>query len=307
MSRVCIVSFMETSVPGGLRIGALSKRAGVSEHVLRAWETRYGLLSPTRSAGGFRLYSELDVRRVQRMRAYLADGLSAAEAARAVLAESTAPRTQEAVPDPVVVRTATVGAAASLRVALDDLDERGAHVVLDELFATLTIEAVIRDVLIPYLHDLGVRWSRGEVTVGQEHFASNVVRSRLAALTRGWGGGGAGPQALLACPPGELHDIALLSFGLVLRRSGWRVVFLGADSPMTDIERTTTALEPDLVMLAASDAARFDSVRPELVRLAQAGPLALAGAGASPDLAAAIGAQYVDNDPVTAAERWADR
>ena len=72
---------------GALRIGALSKRAGVSEHVLRAWETRYGLLSPTRSPGGFRLYSEVDVRRVQRMRAYLADGLSAAEAARAVLAE----------------------------------------------------------------------------------------------------------------------------------------------------------------------------------------------------------------------------
>ncbi|MFF0270925.1 MerR family transcriptional regulator [Kribbella sp. NPDC004536] len=296
---------METSVPGALRIGALSKRAGVSEHVLRAWETRYGLLSPTRSAGGFRLYSEHDVRRVQRMRAYLADGLSAAEAARAVLSESRG-TLRTPVPDPVAVRTATVGAAASLQVALDDLDERAAHVVLDELFATLTIEAVIRDVLIPYLHDLGVRWSRGEVTVGQEHFASNVVRSRLAALSRGWGSG-AGPKALLACPPGELHDIALLSFGLVLRRIGWRVVFLGADSPMSDIERTTAVLEPDLVMLAASDPARFDSVRPELVRLAQAGSLALAGPGASPDLAAAIGAQYVENDPVTSAERLARR
>ena len=296
---------METSVPGALRIGALSKRAGVSEHVLRAWETRYGLLSPTRSAGGFRLYSELDVRRVQRMRAFLADGLSAAEAARAVLAEAPSTARTPA-PDPVAVRMATVGAAASLQVALDDLDERAAHVVLDELFGTLTIEAVIRDVLIPYLHDLGLRWSRGEVSVGQEHFASNVVRSRLAALSRGWGAG-VGPQALLACPPGELHDIALLSFGLVLRRSGWRVVFLGADSPMADIERTTAALGPHLVMLAASDPARFDSVRPELVRLAQTGSLAVAGPGASPELAAAIGAQYIENDPVTAAERLADR
>ncbi|GAA1152303.1 hypothetical protein GCM10009630_58300 [Kribbella jejuensis] len=291
-------------MPGSLRIGALSKRAGVSEHVLRAWETRYGLLSPTRSAGGFRLYSELDVRRVQRMRAYLADGLSAAEAARAVLAEPVPAQMPDL--DPVAVRTATVGAAASLRVALDDLDERAAHVVLDELFATLTIEAVIRDVLIPYLHDLGVRWSRAEVTVAQEHFASNVVRSRLAALSRGWGGG-AGPRALLACPPGELHDIALLAFGLVLRRSGWRVVFLGADSPMTDIERTAGVVEPDLVMLSASDAARFDAIRPGLARLAQSCSVALAGAGASTELAAAVGARYVDHDPVTAAERLAER
>ncbi|GAA1616128.1 MerR family transcriptional regulator [Kribbella karoonensis] len=290
-------------MPGALRIGALSKRAGVSEHVLRAWETRYGLLTPTRSPGGFRLYSQLDVRRVQRMRAYLADGLSAAEAARAVLAESGAVAQE---PDPVVVRTAAVGAAASLQVALDDLDERAAHVVLDQLFATLTIEAVLRDVLIPYLHDLGDRWARGDVTVGQEHFASNVIRSRLAALAPGWGGGH-GPRAVLACPPGELHDIALLSFGLVLRRCGWRVVFLGADSPTTDIARTADVLEPDLVMLAATDAARFDAIRPELVRLAQDRSVALAGAGASEDLAVAVGAQYVEDDPVTAAERWADR
>ncbi|MFF0342424.1 MerR family transcriptional regulator [Kribbella sp. NPDC004875] len=293
---------METSVRGGLRIGALSKRAGVSEHVLRAWETRYGLLAPTRSSGGFRLYSEVDVHRVQRMRAYLADGLSAAEAARAVLAE---PAMTPSAPAVGALR-AEPGGVAGLRAALDELDERAAHVVLDQLFGALTIEAVIRDVLIPYLHDLGDRWARGEVTVGQEHFASNVIRSRLAALSPGWGGGH-GPRALLACPPGELHDIALLSFGLVLRRSGWRVVFLGADSPMNDVERTTEALAPDLVMLAASDATRFDSIRPELVRLARKRSLALAGPGASTELATAVGAQYVETDPVTAAERLAER
>lgn len=289
---------------GGLRIGALSKRAGVSEHVLRAWETRYGLLSPARSAGGFRLYSEDDVRRVQRMRAHLAAGLSAAEAARAVLTEPAGAAAPA--PDPVVVQMAQTGGVANLAAALDDLDERAAHVVLDQLFGALTIEAVIRDVLLPYLHDLGDRWGRGEVTVGQEHFASNVIRSRLAALSPGWGGG-RGPQALLACPPGELHDIALLSFGLVLRRCGWRVVFLGADSPMTDIENTAAALGPDLVMLSASDSARFDSVRTDLVRLATDRSLALAGPGASVELAAAVGAEYVDADPVSAAERWAER
>jgi len=70
-----------------LRIGELSRRLGVSDHVLRAWESRYGLLQPVRSAGGFRLYSEADALRVRRMQAHLARGLSAAEAARAVLGE----------------------------------------------------------------------------------------------------------------------------------------------------------------------------------------------------------------------------
>ncbi|WP_198682094.1 MerR family transcriptional regulator [Kribbella rubisoli] len=292
---------MESSVPSGLRIGALSKRAGVSEHVLRAWETRYGLLSPSRSSGGYRLYSESDVRRVQRMRAFLAQGLSAAEAARAVLAERSTVAT-----DPASVRKAEAGGVANLRSALDDLDERTAHHVLDELFGALTIEAVIRDVLIPYLHELGDRWGRGEVTVGQEHFASNLIRSRLAGLAPGWGGG-QGPRAVLACPPGELHDIALLSFGLVLRRSGWRVIYLGTDSPMTDIEHAATVLQPDVVMLSASDPERFEQVRSDLGRLSRDWTVALAGPGASSELATAVGAQYVDADPVTAAEGWADR
>ncbi|MFD3406271.1 MerR family transcriptional regulator [Kribbella sp. NPDC058693] len=292
---------METSVPSGLRIGALSKRAGVSEHVLRAWETRYGLLTPTRSSGGYRLYSESDVRRVQRMRAFLAQGLSAAEAARAVLAERST-----VAADPASVRKAEAGGAAGLRSALDDLDERAAHHVLDELFGALTIEAVIRDVLIPYLHELGDRWDRGEVTVGQEHFASNLIRSRLAGLAPGWGGG-QGPRALLACPPGELHDIALLSFGLVLRRSGWRVIYLGSDSPMVDIEHAATVLQPDVVMLSSSDPQKFERVQSDLTQLSRDWSVALAGPGASSELAGAVGAQYVDSDPVTAAEQWADR
>lgn len=80
------------SVPGLLRIGELSRRVGVSDHVLRAWENRYGLLSPVRSAGGFRLYSEHDERRVRRMQAELAKGLSAAQAARVALADELPPK-----------------------------------------------------------------------------------------------------------------------------------------------------------------------------------------------------------------------
>src|SRR5665811_1709010 len=72
---------------GVLRIGELSRRVGVSEHVLRAWESRYGLLSPARSNGGFRLYSEDDENRVRRMQAHLADGLAAAQAASAAIAD----------------------------------------------------------------------------------------------------------------------------------------------------------------------------------------------------------------------------
>ncbi len=79
---------MDQETPSArVRIGELGRRVGVSDHVLRAWERRYGLLRPVRSPGGYRLYSDADERRIRRMQAHLAAGLSAAEAARAALSD----------------------------------------------------------------------------------------------------------------------------------------------------------------------------------------------------------------------------
>src|SRR5512144_2641395 len=111
--------------------------------------------------------------------------------------------------------------AGALTQALDALDEPAAQAVLDRLLAEFTVETVLRDVVLPYLHELGERWQRGTVTVAQEHFASHLLRGRLAALARGWGHGH-GPQALPASAPGDLHDLPLLAFGIVLHRTGRR-------------------------------------------------------------------------------------
>jgi DNA-binding transcriptional MerR regulator len=284
-----------------LRIGELSRRLGVSDHVLRAWERRYGVLRPVRSAGGFRLYSEADLDRVRRMQAHLAHGLSAAEAARAAIDDE---RPAGSTTDASVVdhHDGLADAAEALTLALDEFDEPAAHAVLDRLLSTLTVETVLRDVVLPYLRELGERWERGEVSVAQEHFASNVIRGRLASLGRGWGHG-QGPRAVLACVPGELHDIALLAFGIVLNRNGWRIEYLGANTPLDDLVSMAGANRPDLVVLATTRSERFDGLAEDLIRLARVAPLAVAGPGATRAIADAVGAHLLTEDPVTAAER----
>ncbi len=282
--------------PPLLRIGELSRRLGVSDHVLRAWERRYGLLRPVRSVGGFRLYSDADLERVRRMQAYLAEGLSAAEAARAAV---DGERSEPAVRVEPTAGFATE--AAALARAFDGYDEPAAQAVLDRLFGTLTVETVLREVLLPYLHELGERWARGAASVAQEHFASNVIRGRLASLGRGWGHG-RGPRAVLACAPDELHDIALLAFGVVLNRAGWRIGYLGASTPIGDLIRLAGATRPDLVVVSATRPERFALIAAELTRLAGTVPLALAGPGATGELADAVGARLLTGDPVTAAE-----
>jgi DNA-binding transcriptional MerR regulator len=283
-----------------LRIGELSRRLGVSDHVLRAWERRYGLLRPMRSPGGFRLYSEDDERRVRRMQVHLSRGLSAAEAARATIGEDQASAARQ---DQAVERLGgPIDRPGALARALEEMDEHAAQAVLDRLLAEFTVETVLRDVVLPYLHAVGERWQSGEATVAQEHFASNLLRGRLANLARGWGTGN-GPKALLACPPGEEHDLSLLAFGIVLHRNGWHITYLGANTPLEDLTRTAAELQPDLIVLAAVTPERFNRTDTHLFQLTRIAPLALAGAGATRAIAHAVGAHLLEEDPVTAAEQ----
>jgi DNA-binding transcriptional MerR regulator len=281
-----------------LRIGALSQRVGVSPELLRAWEQRYGLLEPVRSDGGFRLYSTADEERVRSMQRHLEAGISAAQAAQLARAETARGA------DDQLQSAGLAPLASQLRDALDRLDEPGANAALDRLLATFTLETVLRDVVLAYLRELGERWECGDASVAQEHFASNLLRGRLLGIARGWGRG-SGPTTVLACAPGELHDLPLIVFGLVLGGRGWAIAYLGPDTPVATIRDAFARVEPDLVVISATATQRLRAAKAELTELARVVPLALAGAGASAGLARSIGATLIDGDPVTAAERIA--
>lgn len=278
---------------GYIRIGELSRRTGISPELLRAWERRYGLFEPDRSPGRFRLYSDADVRRVDAMRAQIAAGLSAAEAARRVLGKS--------VPAPEAPKDAAPAIDApvrDLRRALEAFDDAAAHAAIDRLVASLSLEALLRDVVLPLLREIGEEWERGELTVAQEHFASNLVRARLMALGRGWGRG-TGRHALLAAPSGEQHDLGLVVLALVLRDRGWRVTFLGADTPIETITDTTRRVVPEVIVLAML---KEPGLRTAAVReLARCSRIVIAGSGATPQLATKLGAENFDGGPIEAA------
>lgn len=273
----------------------------VSPELLRAWERRYGLLEPMRSVGGFRLYSEADEKRVRVMQRHLGRGLSAAQAAEAAQTAEAAEvmpsdANSQAVPPLPESR-------AMLLAALESYDEATAHAVFDRLLAAFAADTVLSDVLLPLLRSLGDRWEAGEVTIAQEHFASNLLRGRLLGLARGWGRG-AGPVAVLASPPGEQHDLPLLIFGIALRESGWRIAFLGANTPIATIEHAAESLDASAVILSAVTPERLDGVEDELTALNTRRPVALGGAGAHPGLATRTGAALLKGDPVSAAARF---
>jgi MerR family transcriptional regulator, light-induced transcriptional regulator len=128
-----------------------------------------------------------------------------------------------------------------------------------------------------------------------------VLRGRLLGLARGWGSGG-GPVAVLACAPGEQHDMALLAFGLVLARHGWRIRYLGPDTPAQALADGIAGGGVRLVVVVSVVERLLLAIRRELADLAARVPVSLAGRGATKRCATRTGATLLTGDPVSAAQ-----
>ena len=326
-----MIETLEQKPSGGvLRIGELSRRVGVRPETLRAWERRYDLLEPRRSEAGYRLYSRDDEARVRGMVELIDQGVSAAEAAKlaredALPAVRTGPGATEAGraaslsdPAPAVplaldqvdagaVPASALGSASTVSRArermletVERFDAQALNAILDQALMRFPIEVVVGEIVLAALAEVGDRWAEGEMSVAHEHFCSEVLRGRLLGLARGWTIE-AGPLALLACPPGERHDLGLLAFGVALRDAGWRVAYLGHDTPLGTLGETADRLAPARVIVAALERSRFETAATELANLSRRHSVLIAGAGADPELAAELGAGHLGGDPVRAA------
>ena len=267
-----------------LNIAALSRRAGVAPDTLRKWEQRYGVLHPERTPGGQRRYTEQDVSRVEWLRDRLQEGWRIGEAAR-VLQESPSPPQE----DPDALRAALVDAARNGQAVC-------VPALLDQAFAVLPVEQALTTVVAPALQEIGEAWHRGEVGVAQEHAVSTQVRARLDQLIADARGGVRG-TAVLACAPGEQHELGLLMLAVLLRADGWKVSYLGQSTPVEDTLSYAGTLEAGLVCFSAARRETLDGLRAGLVAAGSPPrPIALGGAAVTPMAAKELGAIYSGED-----------
>lgn len=280
-----------------MRIGELSRRVQVSADLLRVWERRYGLLQPRRTQGGTRLYSALDQSRVKLMKRYLAEGMPASQASELALSARLSIRPGQQV---TVVSHEAQTAAVRMRAALERFDETAAEHALQQLLASYSATAVIRDVILPYLYEIGERWANQHMTVAQEHFASNFLQSRLLALARGWDHG-LGPHALLACAPGDYHVLALVAFGIALHRLGWKITYLGAATPIEMIDAASRLVNPELIVISGELNGCLHPHASAVQKVATRRRLAIAGRASNLELAKSCAAEWLADDPITAA------
>jgi MerR family transcriptional regulator, light-induced transcriptional regulator len=131
----------------------------------------------------------------------------------------------------------TTTTSDELWAAVETFDAEAAELVIARLLWDVPLSGAVTGVMLPFLREVGDRWEDGTLSVAHEHFVSDMLRRELSALAavppRAPDGTPApGPVVLLACPPGERHDMVLLCVALMLRERGVRVRFLGADTPI---------------------------------------------------------------------------
>ena len=250
-------------------------RTGVSVALLRAWERRYGVVAPSRTAAGYRLYDEAALDRLRVMRALLEDGWQPSAAAAAIL-DGTAPTpppsqvpTQTAAPDDPdssdVVGSGppggeAAGAIAALVAGAAALDSASIERALDDIFAAGSYELVAERLLLPALVEIGNAWADGRLSVAAEHAASEAVRRRLAAAFQAAGRAPSGGGVILVgLPPGSRHDIGALAFAVAARRAGLPILYLGADLPADDWVETARRTGARAVVIGAPTAADVEA------------------------------------------------
>ncbi|MEW1951862.1 MerR family transcriptional regulator [Terrabacter sp. NPDC080008] len=241
---------------------------GISVATLRAWERRYGVVSPQRSDGGYRLYGPEDVRALAIMNSLVNEGWSAREAAAETLRrlsgrdsggrESSTGRDgrdgrdgrgSRVAPLRPGARYQSEDAEAFVRAA-ERLDSASATAVLDARFALGTFEHVVDDWLMPTLKLVGEEWAHGRLTVAGEHLVSYAVQRRLAAAYEAASGRVDGPTLLIGLPPGSRHELGLLAFAVAARRAGFATVYVGADLPAEDWVRAIEARRAAGIVMA---------------------------------------------------------
>lgn len=255
---------MSFSKNPAFNLKAVLQETNLVADTLRAWERRYGLPQPQRTAGGHRLYSQYDIETIKWLLERQSEGLSISRAIDLWhehhtsgvdpldgFAPSTLTPAQTTPAIYIPPNTTLDSLRAKWITACTKFSEAGSDQVLNQAFSIFPVEAVCFEILQKGMAEIGSLWYENKISIQQEHFASGLVARRMDALL------GASPApsrtqtVMIGCPPNEWHTFTPMLLSLLLRRRGLNVIYLGANVPAEDFKETVKSVHGKMVILVA--------------------------------------------------------
>jgi MerR family transcriptional regulator, light-induced transcriptional regulator len=258
-------------------IGTVARRTGLSTHVLRAWERRYGVVTPTRSPGGTRLYSNADILRLRLLRRVTEGGYGISHAAKLSTDELLAlvqEEAEEAAAEEAPVDRSSEGDTYVVPAlqAIEAMDGPRIHASLMRAAVSLGARDFMTMVAIPLLHRIGDLWADGMLCPAHEHLFSVQLRRVLAWLLESLPVPSTAPGLVATTPSGQWHELGAMLAAVVSAGEGWRVTYLGPDLPARDIGTAAEVTGASVVLLSVVGGMTEDMLVPQVADLREALP-----------------------------------
>ena len=265
------------------RIHRVAKLTSLSKDVIRVWERRFGLLKPTRGANRYRNYSDEDVALLRFLKEQLDAGGSIGELAK-LGREELLGRARASAPRASFVDNTFSRLLRELLSTLNPFDRVLFEKRLNGAVAVVPFEEALHGILLPLQEQIGQLWHEGHIDVAIEHYVTKHIQQKIFSAMNQLPVAEFGAKVIVACPPGEEHDIAALTVAYRCRVRGCRVYYLGANVPVASLANLCGKVEPDLTIisfpLALSDDKATELVQALADEVSPVSNLAVGGHGA---------------------------
>jgi DNA-binding transcriptional MerR regulator/methylmalonyl-CoA mutase cobalamin-binding subunit len=228
-------------------IRTVSSLTNVNSITLRAWESRYGLINPLRKSSGHRLYTQADIDIINRTVALLDRGMRISQVKSELTRQGSPVTSQEASAQDIWQKHIN-----HMQSAVICFDEAALDESYTEMLATHPVKVVTERLLNPLLRQLGDRWNDMTGSIAEEHFFGFYLRSKLGARLHHRVRHRQGPTLLLACLPGDQHEIGLLLLALAANERQFRTIILGANMPMEDLTQVAEKADCSAIILSST-------------------------------------------------------
>ena len=231
---------------GKYRINVVAQKTGISAATLRAWERRYGIPVPRRTESSYRVYSDDDVALIERVRSLCGDGMSPSEAAKVVLSEASQPIEHAHLGDPYEqVREQIVN-------AVERFDPDGIEMSVNRALTLGSASVICEQVIVPVMFRIGQLWHSGDITIAQEHIATQLLETTARKLIGLLQPPPGSRRVLLGCFAEDEHALPLYGIALHLAEASFRTLMLGARTPPAAIRQSVQHLKPACVGLSVT-------------------------------------------------------
>lgn len=256
-------------------IQVAARRTGLSTYVLRAWEQRYGVVSPLRSASGRRLYSDADIERLRLLQSAIRAGRrigDVASLAREDLVAMRAADTRDTVPgiSDTLQSKDRWQASEFMRACIDairQMSPAGLESTLYNASVAVSVPVLLEEILSPLLRDIGIQCREGDMRIAEVLMASAAIRSFLGTLTLNRDVPPAAPRVVIATPTGHRHEFGALMAAVTAASEGWNVIYLGSDTPADEIAATAANIRAKAVAISLIYPTHDGHLSHELLRL----------------------------------------